>query len=404
MKQLLQVIHVEDSAADSELMHTMLLDSGIECSIHRVETMDGLVKALQEGNWDLILSDCTLPQFSGREALQVARTTIPEVPFIFVSGTMGEETAIDSLQNGATDYVLKHHLSRLVPAVRRALVEAESRTIRSTLEAQLRQSQKLETIGTLVGGLTHDFRNLLQILKLDLELLPMVANDPAQVLKLAAQMNKTTDRGCDMMKELLDFSRKTDAHLVPVDIAGEIEETTHMLQTTMPANVTISLHLEPDLPPILADPSQVERILTNLIVNARDAMPQGGHVWIAMDVVRFDHAYAESWHIKDAPFLRVRISDTGTGMDEATQAKIFEPFFTTKPAGKGTGLGLPVVFGLMEAHRGYIDLDSKLGEGTTFSLFFPLPLGSHLAPEKIQVIAPGHLLGNPSPAEVERSE
>jgi signal transduction histidine kinase len=327
----------------------------------------------------------------------VAHEAKPEVPFIFVSGTIGEETAIDSLQNGATDYVLKHHLSRLVPSVRRALTEAESRTIRATLEAQLRQSQKLETIGTLVGGLTHDFRNLLQILKLDLELLPMVASDSAEVLKLAAQMKKTTDRGTDMMKELLLFSRKTDAHLVPVDIAGQIEETTHLLQSMMPANVTLSLHLEPELPPILADPSQVERILTNLIFNARDAMPQGGHIWIAMDVVRFDPTYAETWHIKDAPFLRVRISDTGTGMDEATQSKIFEPFFTTKPAGKGTGLGLPVVFGLMEAHQGYIDLESKLGEGTTFALFFHLPLGSHLAPEKIQVIAPGHLLGNPPP-------
>jgi len=398
MKPPLQVIHVEDSAADSELVHSMLLDSGIECRMHRVETMDELEKALREANWDLILSDCTLPQFSGQEALQMAHTTKPDVPFIFVSGTMGEETAIDSLQNGATDYVLKHHLSRLVPAVRRALTEAESRVIRATLEAQLRQSQKLKTIGTLVGGLTHDFRNLLQILKLDLELLPMVANDPAEVVKLATQMSKTTDRGRDMMKELLDFARKTDAHLVPVDIAGQIEETTHLLQAMMPANVTISLHLEPEMPPILADPGQVERILTNLIVNARDAMPQGGHTRIAMDVVRFDHAYAESWNIKDAPFLRVRISDTGTGMDEATQSQIFEPFFTTKPAGKGTGLGLPVVFGLMAAHRGYIDLESKPGEGTTFSLFFPLPVGSHVAPEKIQVISPSHLLGIPAPA------
>jgi len=399
MKHSLQVIHIEDSAADSELVHSMLLDSGLECRFHRVETIDDLEKALREANWDLILSDCTLPQFSGREALQVARATMPEVPFIFVSGTMGEETAIDSLQDGATDYVLKHHLSRLVPAVRRALTEAESRTIRATLEAQLRQSQKLETIGTLVGGLTHDFRNLLQILKLDLELLPMVANDPAEVLKLAAQMSKTTDRGCDMMKELLVFSRKTDAHLVPVNIAGQIQETMHLLQSTMPQNVTISLHSEPELPPILADPSQIERILANLIVNARDAMPDGGHIGITMDVVRLAPAYAESWHIHDAPFLRVRIADNGTGMDDATQSKIFEPFFTTKPAGKGTGLGLPVVFGLMEAHRGYIDLESRLGEGTTFSLFFPLPLGSHVSTEQIPVISPGRLLGNPAPPE-----
>jgi signal transduction histidine kinase len=395
MKHPFQVIHVEDSAADSELVHSLLLDNGLDCQLRRVESTEEFREALNPAECDLILSDCTLPHFSGLEALQIAREIAPDVPFIFVSGTIGEETAISSLHNGATDYVLKHHLSRLVPAVRRALTEAESRASRATLEAQLRQSHKLQTIGTLVGGLTHDFRNVLQILKLNLELLPIVANEPDQVLKIAEQMRKTTDRGCDMMKELLVFARKADAHLAPVDITGQIKETTQILRGLLPENITLFLHLESDLPPILADKSQIDRVLSNLVVNARDAMPEGGHIGIGVDVVRFGHEFANSWHAQDAPYLRIRVSDTGTGMDDATQAKIFEPFFTTKPAGKGTGLGLSVVFGLMEAHRGFIDLVSKPGEGTTFSLLFPLPMDAKV-PAQVQEISPQHLLGNPA--------
>ena len=378
----------------------MMLDSGLDCRLLRVETMDELEGALKGSECDLILSDCTLPQFSGLEALRMAREIAPAIPFIFVSGTIGEEAAVSSLHNGATDYVLKHHLTRLVPAVRRALTEAESRASRAALEAQLRQSHKLETIGTLVGGLTHDFRNVLQILRLNLELLPIVANDPEQVRKIAEQMRKTTDRGCDMMKELLVFARKADAHLEPVDITDQIEETAQILQGSLPENVSLFLHLENKLPPILADKSQIDRVLTNLVINAKDALPEGGHIRIGVDVIRFDPEFANAWHAPDAAYLRIRVSDTGMGMDEATQIKIFEPFFTTKPAGKGTGLGLSVVFGLMEAHRGYIDLVSKLGEGTTFSLFFPLPLDAKI-PDSIEEISPHRLLGNSSPETAE---
>jgi signal transduction histidine kinase len=269
----------------------------------------------------------------------------------------------------------------------------EGRKARHALESQLQRARKLETIGTLAGGLAHDFRNLLQILKLSIDLLPLIANDPKQVIHIAEQLDKTVNRGCSMMQELLVFSRKTEANLLPVDMAVQIKEMTQMLQKSLPANVSLFLELEEDLPPVIADAGQLERMLTNLIMNARDALPQGGEIVVSTDLIRFSRIHANSWQIKDVPYLRVKISDTGMGMDEATQSQIFEPFFTTKSTEKGTGLGLSVVFGLMEAHHGFIDLHSQIGEGTTFSLFFPLLPGANVALERIQIISPIQLLG-----------
>jgi signal transduction histidine kinase len=391
VKKLLHVIHIEDSPEDAELVENLLQAAGIACEIQRIETPNEFATALQRSECDLILSDCTLPNFEGLEVLQMARTANPDTPFIFVSGTIGEETAIKSLQQGATDYVLKHRLSRFIPAVRRALTEAEGRKARHLAEEQLRQARKLETIGTLAGGLAHDFRNLLQVMKLRINLLPMVADEPAEVIKVAEQLTKTTDRGYAMLQELLVFARQTEAKLMPVDMATQIREMTQMLQASLPENMTLSLELEGDMPPVFADAGQLDRMLTNLIMNARDAMPEGGEITISTDLVRFDRIHANSWQIGDAPYLRVRISDTGTGMDEATQSRVFEPFFTTKS--EGTGLGLSVMFGLMESHHGFIDLHSQMGDGTTFSLLFPLPPGTNVASERIQAISPIRLLG-----------
>ena len=387
-----QVIHVEDSLGDSDLMREILAVEGFPCQIRRVESREELLEALTAAAPDLVISDCTLPHFSGLEALEIVRATLPEVPFIFLSGTMGEETAIDSLKHGATDYVLKERTSRLAPAVRRALEEARARKSRAAMETQLRQSRKLEAIGSSVGGIAHDFRNLLQVLKSGIEILPMRADNAEAVLAIARRLNTAADRGCQMVEELMAFARKAETHLTRMNTARLIRDMEQPLQSCLPPSITLELRPSENVPPVLVDSTQFDRILTNLIVNARDAMPQGGRITIKSDVVHFGSLPPNSWKIKDAPYFRVRVSDTGTGMDEATQVRIFEPFFTTKSAGKGTGLGLSVVYGLMEAHQGFIDLESKLGEGTTFSLFFPLPEGSEPV-DRLQLVAPKRLVG-----------
>ena len=373
-------------------MEHMLQEEGFSCNIRRVESREELVAAMETAQTDLVISDCTLPLFSGLEALELVRAKWPEVPFIFFSGTIGEETAIESLHHGATDYVLKQRTSRLAPAVRRALEEARSRKSRAAMEAQLRQARKLEAIGTSVGGIAHDFRNLLQVLKSGIEMLSLRSDNPEAVLAIAKRLDTAADRGCQMVEELMAFARKADTHLARVDSARLIRETGQTLQASLPETIALELHPAESVPPVLVDSTQFDRILTNLVVNARDAMPQGGRILISSDVVHFGSLPPNSWKIKDAPYFRVMVSDTGTGMDEATQVRIFEPFFTTKSAGKGTGLGLSVIYGLMEAHQGFIDLESVLGSGTTFSLFFPLPEGTEVV-ERVHLVAPKRLVG-----------
>ena len=395
MNPSLHIVHVEDYTEDAELVHGMLQAAGWDCEIRRVETRTQLFQELEHSPCDLILSDCTLPQFSGLEALELAHALKPQIPFIFVSGTIGEEIAIKSLQEGATDYVLKNRMSRLVPAVRRALAEADERKMLRSMKTRLTRARRLDAVGTLAGGLAHDFNNLLQIIKSQVGLLSMACAEPAQVLKIANALDSVTDRGSEMMQELLAFARKTDAHLTSVDTTALIHEITEAHKSWLPPTTSLFLHLDEDLPPIFADRCQVDRILTNLIMNSRDAMPEGGRIAISAEVIDFDSTLPQPSQLERVLYLCLKVSDTGMGMDEATQLQAFEPFFTTKSVEKGTGLGLSVVFGLMQVHNGFIDLESAPGKGTTISLFFPLPQGAKVAADKIKKIPPLQLPGDP---------
>lgn len=388
MKLSLKILHIEDSWQDSELVQNLLQEGGFDCTIKRVETHGELVEALENSTYDLILSDCTLPQFHGLKALEIAHARKPDVPFIFLSGTIGEEVAIESLQNGATDYVLKHRISRLVPAVRRALLETHERVMRRTVEDRLHQARRMEAIGTLAGGLVHDFNNLLQVIKMNASLIPLKLDDRALVVEISQNLIKASDRGAYLIRELSAFSRQTETHLISVDSTRAIKETTGMLHSTLPPKVQLILQLGENLPSIHADPSHLDRILTNLIMNAKDAMPDGGPITLSAEVVQFDPSPRLSSATSNIPYLCIKIADRGTGMDEATRLRAFEPFFTTKPVGKGTGLGLAVVFGLMQAHNGFIDITSAVGVGTTVALFFPLAQDSIVTPGSIKKIPP----------------
>jgi signal transduction histidine kinase len=353
--QRLRILHIEDSEADSLLVQQRLLREGLDCQLDRVETREQFEQALRHAPFDLILADCKLPRFSGLEALTLTKSLHPNIPFVFVSGTIGEEAAIESLRNGATDYVLKDRLSRLVPAVMRALSDTKNRANYEEMENRLHEGQRLEAIGTLAGGVAHDFNNLLTIISGNISLLKLASDQPERVLAVAETVDRAVQRGAELVRGLLVFARLGQTRLVLTEIVKPLHDTVG------------------SLPQILADPAQIDRIFINLLTNARDAMPEGGTITITVDEV-LAGPFPDQPKEVAKQYLKVEVADTGVGMEDSVRQHIFEPFFTTKPSGKGTGLGLPVVYGLMQNHQGFVDVKSEPGIGTTFILFFPIPL------------------------------
>ena len=242
---------------------------------------------------------------------------------------------------------------------------------RVVLQEQLRQAQKLESIGTLAGGIAHDFNNILSIVLASTSLLESKRDDPPAHGKLVSMIDDTVQRGASLARQLLTFARKTKASLEPLNVNDLIDDLVRMLKATFPEKITFAVETRPGLPLILADKSQIHQSLLNLCVNARDAMPDGGTITITTDLVYGDALHERFGNTVDDSYIRIRVSDTGTGMDEQTKTRIFEPFFTTKS--DGTGLGLAVVYGVVKSHRGYIDLETKKGAGTSFIMYYPVP-------------------------------
>jgi len=372
MKSPLHILHLEDDPNDVALVQSTLESGGITCAITCVQNHDGFVAALEHGGIDLILSDCTLPAFDGLSALEVVRAKWPAIPLIFVSGTLGEEPAIDSLKNGATDYVLKEHLSRLVPAVRRAMQEVEARAERQGLEAQFIEAQKMEVIGQLASGVAHDFNNILAIIMGYSDLITSEVGPDSTQGKYAEEIRHASERAAGLTRQLLVFSRKQTVQLVVLELNEVVKDLDKMLRRLIGENIHMTMVLGNRTGRVKADSGYVGQVLMNLVVNARDAMPNGGKLTIATDNVRFDENHART-HTGVSPgdYVMLSVSDTGTGMTEEVKGHVFEAFFTTKPKGKGTGLGLATCQTIVQQSGGHIDIYSEVGKGTTFKVYLP---------------------------------
>jgi PAS domain S-box-containing protein len=493
MGRPLKVLLVEDNASDAELALRQLRNDGFDPEWHRVETEEAYLARLKPG-LDLVLSDYQMPMFSGLRALELLKESGLDIPFILISGTIGEDIAVRAMKSGAADYLLKDRMARLGQSVDhilhetlmlrerrqaeealrlfRALVDhsndsievldpetarfidvnekgcaelgysraeflalrlfdvepeiteqvwphllAKTRAAGSTrgegthrrkdgssfpvefsvklvkldreylvavvrditerkeLEARFFRAQRLEAIGTLASGIAHDMNNILSPIMMSASLFRMGLS-PEKTEQLLTTIETSAQRGADLVRQLLTFGRGLEGARRTVHLRALVNEIAKIARQTFPKKISVEERMPEAAWPVLGDATQLHQVLLNLCVNARDAMPEGGVLTIAVENVDVDEDMVHTTPgAKVGPHVMVGVSDTGTGIPPEVIDKIFDPFFTTKEAGKGTGLGLSTVVGIVKGHGGFVTLQSKVGIGTTFQVYFPAMAG-----------------------------
>jgi two-component system cell cycle sensor histidine kinase/response regulator CckA len=487
MKQSLRVLVVEDSEPDAELLLRELGRAGHAVVCRRVETLEALREALLVEVWDVIISDFSLPTFDGLEALALVRELELELPFIMLSGTMGEETAVTAMRAGVSDYVVKSNLRLVVPAVERALRRAMERrlsrealarrelqlqvlldqlpavvwttdrslritsavggvfsrgaermvgrhvqellqsaspdspantshvlalqghpekfeltlfgrsfeahvqplrgqegevlgvagvaldiTERRRLEAQFYASQRMESIGRLAGGIAHDFNNVLTVIESYSTFVLQQVGDMPQLCEDVETIRDAARRAANLTTQLLAFSRRQVLQPRVLDLNELVARTEKMLRPLLGEDIDLVLSPDAGLEPVLADPAQLEQVLLNLVINARDAMPRGGRLEIGTSNFHLqEELITPEFRMGPGAYVRLAVRDEGIGMEPETRDRVFEPFFTTKAHGKGTGLGLSTAYGIIKQSRGFIEVRSEPGAGSTFVIYLP---------------------------------
>ncbi len=367
----LRVLIVSDSDADALQLVDALRGSDYVPSTQRVSTGAALREALTH-RWDLVLATDVSRRLGTLAALEILHEANADVPLVAISERVPEENVLAVLKAGAADHITRNHLTRLGVTVAREMSQAEGRRERGRLEQQFRQAQKMEAVGRLAGGVAHDFNNLLTVITGYAELLLTAGGITEPQRTALAEIQKAAERGGALTHQLLAFSRGQPFVARAVPLNQLIVHMERMLSRLIGEDVELITIAAADPGLVRTDAGQLEQVVMNVVVNARDAMPGGGKLIIETANVEVGPTHGVPiMELKPGRYVMLAISDTGMGMDADTVTHLFEPFFTTKAPGKGTGLGLATAYGIVKQSGGAIGVYSEPGHGTTIKIYLP---------------------------------
>lgn len=367
-EKVIRVLVIEDSPSDQLLIEAALGESPrVVFEPTCVKRMADAKRALESGNFEVIVTDLGLPDSQGVDSVQSIVKLAAGIPVVVLTALDSDEVGLQALQYGAADYVVKGEMSgRTLTRTIRYAVD------RSRIEDQMRHAQRMESLGVLAGGIAHDFNNLLMVIKGNSELQQRLKIDSPKLDKISHQISSAADRAATLTRQLLGFSRRERVHLSNLDFNAMLTEFSRMIQRLIGPTIEFELKLTDEPTTVSGDPGLLEQVILNLVINSRDAMPEGGELTIQTAYVDIQADRGEGVPpAGPGRYLSMLVTDTGTGMSSTIQDRIFEPFFTTKGLGKGTGLGLSTAFGIVQQHRGTIEVRSKVGAGTEFRVLLP---------------------------------
>ncbi len=386
-QQKLRVFLLEDNLDDVELEIHEMLKAQLHVDYDVARNRKEFLERVARFSPDIILADYDLPDITGIEAINMAKEMGIDVPVILITGDGNETIAVDSLRLGAVDYILKKNIAGLPARLKRALEiwadrrakkRAESEEMR--LQQLLFENQKMEAIGRLAGGIAHDFNNILTGVMGFAEIGLIDTPVGAEIRNKLESIISLSQKGADLVKQLLIFSNKMVMAMKRVNMNIFIAETAQFLKRIVEETIEIRLDLHDNLPMVPCDTNQFTQVLMNLILNARDAMDGRGVITIKTDrCIMQEPVHEEKPRTGQRWSVCISVTDTGTGIDEHHLQTIFDPFFTTKAVGKGTGLGLSIVYSVVQSHGGTVKVSSQKGEGTTFTISLPVPEAAALA-------------------------
>jgi two-component system cell cycle sensor histidine kinase/response regulator CckA len=372
------VLNVDDSEERLRYRTTVLLDAGFE--VAEARTGHQAIELAARARPALVLLDVSLPDLDGFEVCErlKAAAATRAIPVLHVSAALCEEEHwVRGLRSGSDGYLREplgaEVLSEVIRTIlRRVDTAAAADRARCAAEARLRQAEKLEALGLLTGGVAHDFNNALTVILGYADMLTSQIGPDKPIGRDLAEIRRAAEHAAGLTRQLLAFSKEQPLRLQPIDLDVLVADACGMVQCLLGETIETVSRPSGEICAINADPAQIQQVLINLAVNARDAMPDGGTLTVETARLVADAAFAAG-HAPLAPgrYIRLTVRDTGVGMDEATRARIFDPFFTTKEVGRGTGLGLSTVYGITTQLEGVIVVQSRPNHGTCFDLYFP---------------------------------